>query len=78
MTKEQLNDNILDSSVEVDNRLYAGRLTRQYKDAPLVTDGAMLLAYEVIEGIYGNAPERKDNIYRAVMECVNYLIHKEE
>lgn len=47
-------------------------------DAPLVTDGAMLLAYEVIEGIYGNAPERKDNIYRAVMEGVNYLIHKEE
>lgn len=49
---------------------------RQLEGEPDVTGGAKLLAYEVMNGKYGNAPYRKDNIYSAVMTYVNYLRKK--
>lgn len=76
MTNNKLQDYIIDSQVEVDSHKYTGSVMRSFKGEPDVTDGAKLLAYEVMSGQYGNAPYRKDNIYSAVMTYVNYLSKK--
>lgn len=78
MTKEFIENNILSCSINDEGRIYAGSLTRRYPDAPDFSDGAMLLAYEVLQGRYGVMPYRKELIYDAVQECVNYLYEKEE
>lgn len=40
---------------------------------PQVSEGAKILAKEVLQGMYGNQPFRKDNIFKAVQTYVNYL-----
>ena len=40
---------------------------------PDVSPGAKLMAEEVMTGMYGNQPFRKDNIFKAVQTYVNYL-----
>lgn len=66
--KELFNISIVDNSIE-----YSGSCMPRLTDEPDVSSGAKLLAYEVLEGTYGNAPYRKDNIYKAVMTYVNFL-----
>lgn len=73
---ELIKENIIDISVDVDKEVLTGSAMRQYLDEPMVSNGAKLLAYEVLKGSYGNYPYRKDNIYSAVMEYVNYICNK--
>ena len=68
-----INKYIIPMEMDIDQEHYSGQITLNMENEPEVSNGAKLMAYEVMEGKYDNAPYRKDKIYSAVMDYVNYL-----